>query len=471
MGLEALLIYKTKDEIVASLIQRFQARIPDIWTEEDGVFRIFCEVFAAELEGVYLANQLLRDDMFIQRAGISTLELKGDEYGLPLKDGTPSAGNLLFSGSGGTVIPEGSSACVTVTDDDILYFVTTEEATIPDPGIPDALTAVDSAVGGNPVAGTYEYAVTFTTTEGETLPGLVSTPVTTALAHKITLSNIPTGGAGTLHRKIYRAVNGGAFAFLTTIIDNATTGYLDNTATPVGAVPAVSTAERITVTAQSDDVGLAYNVAIGAVIEIADVPDGVTDVTNIAAFTGGGDPEDMEVYRLRLLDHIRSPKSGSISDLEAWAEEIYGVDQATAFSNMNGVTPTNGHVTVYIVGPGGTVPDAPKQAEVLAALEALDIANMTIHVATFTPKTINVAVTVTLDTGYALADVTAGVEAAVTAYVNGVAVHETVYVAGITDAVFGDVPGVLTLVVTTPGSNQTSAATEKPVIGTITVTS
>jgi len=37
-------------------------------TEEDGVFRIFCEVFAAELEGVYLANQLLRDDMFHSNA-------------------------------------------------------------------------------------------------------------------------------------------------------------------------------------------------------------------------------------------------------------------------------------------------------------------------------------------------------------------------------------------------------------------
>lgn len=470
MPIEAAIIYKSKDQIVADLIAALLARVPDINTEEDSNIRLLCEVMAGEIEGVFLANQILRDNIFVQSANLTELRRHGEQFGLPIKTGTVATGSVRFSGAGGTFIPAGAVIGADPGAGDVLYFVTTADATIPNPGIPTAPTAAAGGVGTNLNPGTYEYAVTFVTDGGETVIGVESSPVVLAANGQINLTNIPVGGTGTTARKIYRSVDGGDYQLVTTLSDNVTTTFNDNVdEASLGAnPPAESTAERVTTTAESEEGGTAYNVEIGAINEVADVPDGVTDVTNTTVFTGGTDEEDMEAFRSRLLDFLRNPKTGSPADLEAWAEAIDGVAEATAFPNDNLGTPTNGHVTVRIVGPDGTTPPQSVIDAVQAELDAQDIANIVIHVTTFDSVSTDVTVDVDLESTFTLGDVTPAVKDAIEDYINAVPVGGTVYRAGIIDAVFG-LAGIINVTVSTPATDQTSTATQKRVPGTITV--
>lgn len=465
-GVQADQIYKDHDTIVDNLIAAMQARVPDIWTQEDGVFRLICEVMAGEIEGNYLANELLRNDMFIQLANAQALDQHGEEVGRARLTGAQAVGNVRFQGEGGAFIPAGTQVAADDGTDNLIYFDTTADATLPTPGVPTLPTSALNATAGN-LTGTMEHIVSFYTAEGETIPGPASAPILTA-AQQVSLSNIPLGGTGTVGRKIYRRKDGGDYKLVTTIANNTATTYTDNIADgSLGAAPLLaSTAERVTVAAQAEEVGTAGNVIAGAINSLVDIPAGLSGVTNVAVFTGGTEPEETETYRSKLLEFVRAPKAGSPTDLKVWAEAIEGVQTATVFPNDNLGTPQNGHVTVRIAGVNGAVPPANVVTAVIDDLTARDIANITIHVTTFSALSTNVTVTITAATGFTLADVSASVQQAIIDYINSVPVGGTVYVAGIYDAVYG-LNGVATL--TTTFTDQTAGPTQKRTPGTITV--
>ncbi len=471
MAVEADVIYRDRDTILDEMATALIARIPDAHIEEDGVFRLLFEIFANSLEGIYLASEIVRDNIFVQRANLFELRLHGEMHGLTIKPGTVSQGTLKFSGNGGIFIPTGASVFADVGAGDFVYFETSADATLPIPGIPTACTATDSTIAGNVVAGTYEYVVTYVTAAGETLQGASSTPLILAASRQVSLTAIPLGGTGTTQRKIYRSKNGGAYQFVTTIANNSATTFTDNVldASLGGAPPTVSTAEAITVAGIASEVGIEGNVAIGTITEIASAPDGVTDVINTTTFIGGSDEENMEEYRQRLLEFIQNPQTGSSADLATWAETIPGVEVATVFPNDNVGTPTNGHVTVRIAGPDGAIPSAQVIADTLAYLNSKDIVNVTIHVATFTQLSQAVTVDVTSSTGYTLADVTPSTQQAILDYISSIPVGGTMYRAGIIDSIYG-LPGVLNVTVSVPASDVTSTATQKFIAGTITIT-
>lgn len=465
------LVYKTADQIVGDVIAAWQARIPDMNLGPDAIARLWTEVFANTVEGLYLGQQLLHDDMFIQTANALALTRYGEMYGRQQKAGTFATGNVLLGGAPGAYVPTGVVvAAPRPSLDDVLLFTTTIDAQIPDPGIPAAPALADNGAG-NLAAGTYEYVVTFLTAEGETDAGDISDPLILADLHQIAVTGIPLGGPGTTGRRLYRRVDGGDFGLVTTINDIVTVAYNDNIAAPAVILPpAESTAERVTVNAQANDVGTDFNVAIGTITDISDAQGAdLSDVVNMVAFTGGGDPEDIETFRTELLKRVRSPQSGSPADLESWAVEIDGVTSATAFPNVNlAGAATPGTVVVRVAGPEGAVPDAATVTAVQDYLDSKDLANITIIVATFDPLNVNADVTLTLAGGYAIADVRPSVQAAIAAYINAVPVAGHVYRAGIYHAAFA-LPGVETLVVNAPAADVAAGATEKPVAGVITV--
>lgn len=472
MPVNAEVVYKDRDTIVAELITAWQARVPDVTVTVDSVIRMWVEVWATVMEGQMLANQLLHDDMFPQTATALALQRYGDVHGRLMKGGTTALGTLRFGGAGGTSIPLGTLASAQVSTEDALRFATTVAANIPNPGTPSAPTIADGGVGIK-TGGTYEYAITFQTALGETALGAVSNALVLGASRQISITGIPLGGPGTIARNLYRRLDGGAWqkhvdaTIVAALNNNTTTSVVDNYTVTGGAPLTDSTAEQVDVAAAAEDVGSEYNVLAGTVTIVNEAQQGIASVTNPSAFTGGSDPEDIEEFRSAVMEWMRNPQSGGPDDLKTWAESIDGVDTATVFPNDNLGTPTNGHVTVRISGPNATVPLTAVQTAVYDYLVSKDLANITIHVSTFTPKTINVTVTTTRQSGYALADVTTSVQAAIADYINSLPVGGTVYSAGITDAVFG-LPGIATVVVNSP-SDTTSLATEKPVIGTITV--
>ena len=95
---------------------------------------------------------------------------------------------------------------------------------------PGAPTVAEGAAG-NP-NGAYTYKVTFVNAFGETSGGTTSASITVA-SKQISLTAIPLGPTGTTARKIYRTAAGGSDGtqkLVTTIADNTTAVYTDNTA-------------------------------------------------------------------------------------------------------------------------------------------------------------------------------------------------------------------------------------------------
>jgi uncharacterized phage protein gp47/JayE len=467
---EAQVVYKDRDAIVADLAAALQARVPDANLDMDTIWRIWIETMSLTIEGLYLANQLLHNDMFIQTANGVALIRFGEMFGRSIEQGTKATGTVRFEGAGGATIDIGAQVAAPRSQQEALLFNIIEAGTIPDPGVPTAPTLADSGTSGNPTAGTYNYVVTFYTLEGETTGGEESDALITSSAHQINVSAIPIGGPGTIGRKLYRAKNGGVYQFVTQISNNTATTFTDNVADVSLGVspPEESTAERLTLDAEADAEGSESNVAVGTITDVASITPGITGVVNTVAFTGGTDEEDIETFRNNLLQWVRAPQSGSPQDMVAWAINVRGVEQAAAFPGDNLGTPTAGHVTVRISGPDGTIPDSSVVDAVQAELLSKDLANITIHTATFTPVTVAAAVTITVEPDYVLADLTPQIQTAIANYINHVPVGGTVYRSGIIDAVFG-LPGVATLSVTTPATDTTTTSTQKAVAGTITV--
>lgn len=469
MPLDEDVLVKTKDEIVADMVAQLQNAVPDIWLGEDGVLRMLLELQGGQIEGLYMANQILREDMFIQTAGIQALELYGDMYGVPRKIGTQSQGSLKLSGNAGTYIPVGAEVAYDpgTGEENVLVFETLTDGTIPNPGNPGSPTVAIGAAGT--ITGSLEYAVSFVTVEGETTIGAISA-VVSPTAQQVSVTAIPVGGAGVIARRVYRRYTGDVFHRVTTINDNTTTTYADNTAN-VSANPepvANSTALAIQLNGIAEEPGVDYNVVAFSITQLQDVPDGITGVTNLGAFTGGTDEEEGEEYRERLLSHLRAPGSGSVLDIEAWAESVDGVDDATVFSNDNLGTPTNGHTTIRISGPGSTIPPAEVIAATQAYVDSKDMANITLHVAAFTAVPTNVTVTITLDTGFTLVEISPSIDAAIRTYINDLPAGGT-FRRNELVAILIPLPGVLDLVVNTPATDQTTPAGSKRTPGTITV--
>lgn len=100
------------------------------------------------------------------------------------------------------------------------------------PTEPTATLAGDGA--GNVEDGVHRYRVTFITADGETEGGTISDALTVAdksADGKVDLTAIPLGGSAVTSRNVYRTVaDGSDYKLLTTIADNTTTTYEDNTA-------------------------------------------------------------------------------------------------------------------------------------------------------------------------------------------------------------------------------------------------
>lgn len=339
MAITDFTFFKPQDQIQSEMLASLLSAIPDAHTDEDGILAIVFSIESGQLETVYLANQLALEDTFIQTASLQALQRHGDEYGVAMKDGTYSVGTLLFTGDGGTYVPVNTEVAYDPGNGlDVVYFNTTSDGTVPNPGIPTAPVAADAGAG-TLAAGLYEYAVSFQTASGETLIGPPSNALTIAVNHNITLTGIPLGGTGTIARNLYQRINGGAWAkiahvgIVAALNNNTTTTVTLGAGALGGTEPQVDSAHAVTVNGIAQSSGVDGNASIGTITVLTNAPGTLVAVTNPTAFTGGTEPEDTETYRQRLLQWVRNPQTGSADDLKAWAEAVPGVETATVFPN------------------------------------------------------------------------------------------------------------------------------------------
>ena len=141
-------------------------------------------------------------------------------------------GTFSATGPGDVAVWEGNIALI--VDPATGYFRWPGSAagsSSPSVEIIPAPTVVVGAAGSVDI-GSHKWAVTFVINGVETNLGTISTTLTLATASHVQLSNIPVGVAGTTDRKIYRTAANqvGPFQLVTTIADNTTTSFDDNTA-------------------------------------------------------------------------------------------------------------------------------------------------------------------------------------------------------------------------------------------------
>jgi uncharacterized phage protein gp47/JayE len=223
-----------------------------------------------------------------------------------------------------------------------------------------------------------------------------------------------------------------------------------------------------TVPAQATEVGVIYNLTAGALVRMETGITGITEVTNTEAAYGGEDPETDDEFRSRLSDRAQTGRgAGTAGDYMAWARSITGVGDAFVEPLWNG----NGTVRVTVV-------DANRGAVSVQVLEAVTQYIRTLtpigaQVTVITPAnlSINVSATLTLDSGFALADVKATIDTNLADYLRTVVPGTKVYLTELA-AVVVQAPGVLdyaSFQIGAPalaGSNITLPSGTKPILGT-----
>lgn len=172
--------------------------------------------------------------------------------------------------------------------------------------------------------------------------------------------------------------------------------------------------------------GAAGNVAANTVTRMPVTLQGISAVTNPGAMTGGYDAESDAALRARYYDAVNHPVTGANKNAyRAWALEVTGVGRVKVFPLANG----DNTVEVCIIDSNMQ----PATGSLLAAVQSYidpgcagtgeGVAPMGAYCTVTTPGelTVHAACTVTLAAGYEAAEVLAGIQSAITAYLAEVA--------------------------------------------------
>lgn len=189
--------------------------------------------------------------------------------------------------------------------------------------------------------------------------------------------------------------------------------------------------------------------------------DGTVDTGGLV---GGNDEEDIEDWRVRVLEKIAEPPSGgTASDYERWAKEVTGVTRVWVYENLYGA----GTVGVAFVRDDDSPSIIPSVGEVADVQEAIDLNRpLTAEVTVWAPvaNELDFEIQLTPDT----AAIRTAVEAEIEDLLKRVAEPGgTIYLSQISEAISAAVDEDHHALVV-PASNQTAPAGEIFVKGTIT---
>lgn len=184
---------------------------------------------------------------------------------------------------------------------------------------------------------------------------------------------------------------------------------------------------QVTVPIQAIEAGTVGNVPAGAIQVLVSTVSGVTAVTNEEATTGGTEEEDDEAYRFRIMNRNQNKSlSGAKRDYERWAMEVPGVGGVKVLPEADGP----GTVKILVVDANGqpanqTIIEAVQQhiapngrsGDGLAPIGAL------VTVAAPVVRSIDISVTLQLESGYDLPGVVQAIKDALTQYFIGVGIN------------------------------------------------
>ena len=217
--------------------------------------------------------------------------------------------------------------------------------------------------------------------------------------------------------------------------------------------------------AQAAEAGKAGNVPAQSVVYMEHAPEGVAEVYNPQAFSGGEDAESDDGLRSRVLASYRKlPNGANAAYYEAKALSCDGVAAVSVLPKRRGV----GTVDIIIAdasGPAGS-------ALISAVSEKLNAEReICVDIGVFAPNSVSVSVAaaVTAAPGYDSAEVIGRVYDAVTAYFNGERLGQNITRAKLGSIIYG-VEGVENYTLSSPAADVTVAAYQLPVLGEAAIT-
>jgi uncharacterized phage protein gp47/JayE len=232
----------------------------------------------------------------------------------------------------------------------------------------------------------------------------------------------------------------------------------------------IDASTQANVTVQCDQYGIIGNCPTGAIKYFPVTITGLSAVTNTLAFTNGYDGEPDDEFRQRYLDKVRAPlTSGNINEYKNWAMEVTGVGNARVFPLWNG----NGTVKVVIIDSNNQPASVQLITDVTNHIETVRPIGATVTVDSATSLAINLAVTLSLVSGYTIIQVKGFIQSNISAYFASIAFIESfISYARIGSIILGT-EGVLDYIGLTVNSGTANIAISNQqvaILGTLTTT-
>lgn len=214
--------------------------------------------------------------------------------------------------------------------------------------------------------------------------------------------------------------------------------------------------------AQAAEAGIMGNVVAGSIDRMQTAPDGIEDVTNPEAFSGGRDEESDDSYRARILGAYQGLSNGAnIAYYRQLALSVEGIDGVQVIPQVNGA----GSVGLVVTSDSGSVPD-----EALEELDSLlsDRRELGIQVVVSTPEEVSVAVEASIlpASGYTLGQAKSAVEEAIRSCFAGQRMGKTLYLAALGHSAMAT--GTIdNIVITLPEADVSVDTDQQPVLASV----
>lgn len=145
------------DQTFEIILQRMLDKIPPDFDRSEGsfIYDALAAVAAELAQAAIWAQEVLRRG-FAQTTFGQYLDLRAAEHGLTRKPAVKATGQVVFTGTPGTIIPRGTQVSTVGSETaPAIFFTTTEEVTIgPDGTATVNIEAVEAGASGNVAAGT-----------------------------------------------------------------------------------------------------------------------------------------------------------------------------------------------------------------------------------------------------------------------------------------------------------------------------
>lgn len=221
---------------------------------------------------------------------------------------------------------------------------------------------------------------------------------------------------------------------------------------------------EIVVNIKAIEPGISRNVISNKILIINDPPLGIESVTNTAPIIGGEDEETDDNLKLRTKSILDTVGLGTINALKNKINNIAGVKDVSVLDMARGI----GTADVLVLGD--IIPLSQlKKDEINLVISSTKAGGIDVLLKEPTINTVNVSVTLTLDTGVLLADVSQNVQTAITNYFNTLIIGETLYKNQLSKSILDSNLKIIDLNITSPATNIVVGSQEITVIGTVTI--